>query len=49
MVNLHWEWSLSFRTARGDQKGTALSFVKVAEMPYLEKVEDKLKKDYGKL
>jgi superfamily II DNA/RNA helicase len=31
-----------YRTARGDNKGTALSFVSVKEMPLLETVEKEL-------
>jgi hypothetical protein len=31
-----------FRTARGDNQGTALSFVNIQEMKYLEQVEESL-------
>jgi len=36
-----------FRTARGDNKGTALSFVSVKEMSMLEQVETELKGSEG--
>lgn len=35
------------RTARGDNQGSALSFVSIREQPLLQEVEESLKKEYA--